>query len=392
MGRRRRGGAKAARRSPTAAAVLVAQMTEDERLWCLDGDIPFWAGHGRPRARAATTGGRSWPPRVERLGIPGFAFSDGPRGVVDRQRHLLPGDDGPGRHLGRRPRGAHRRGDRPRAPSGRRRPLRRRVRQRCSATPPGAAPRRPTARTRTTSARWAPPSPAASSATPWPRVKHFACNSMENARFKVDVTVDEQRAPRGVPPALQADRRRGRGLRDERLQRRQRRVVRREPPAAHRHPARRVGLRRLRHQRLDLRAARRRPHRSTAGLDVEMPARWSATQHLAAAHRAGRGRPTATSTASRRPARWPRCSATPPIPTGPTPCPTTCSRSPPTAPSPARPPPRSIVLLRNEPVDGTPLLPARPGDAPPRRRPRAGWPTCATSATAGRATCTPRRS
>ena len=64
-----------------AAAALVAQMTDDERLWCLDGDIPFWAGmadlgtggyHRRPFLAA----------RVERLGIPGFAFSDGPRGVV----------------------------------------------------------------------------------------------------------------------------------------------------------------------------------------------------------------------------------------------------------------------------------------------------------------------
>jgi beta-glucosidase len=64
-----------------AAAALVAKMTPDEKLWCLDGDLPFWAGlgdlgnggyHKRPFPAA----------RVERLGIPGFAFSDGPRGVV----------------------------------------------------------------------------------------------------------------------------------------------------------------------------------------------------------------------------------------------------------------------------------------------------------------------
>ncbi|MFL6206171.1 MAG: beta-glucosidase family protein [Acidimicrobiales bacterium] len=63
------------------AAALVAQMTDDERRWCLDGDIPFWAGmadlgtggyHRRPFLAA----------RVERLGVPGFRFSDGPRGVV----------------------------------------------------------------------------------------------------------------------------------------------------------------------------------------------------------------------------------------------------------------------------------------------------------------------
>jgi beta-glucosidase len=64
-----------------AAASIVAKMTPDERLWCLDGDVPFWAGlgdlgqggyHKRPCPAA----------RVERLGVPGFSFSDGPRGVV----------------------------------------------------------------------------------------------------------------------------------------------------------------------------------------------------------------------------------------------------------------------------------------------------------------------
>ena len=63
------------------AAGLVAAMTKDERRGCLDGDLPFWAGltdlgiggyHRRPFLAA----------RVPRLGIPGFAFSDGPRGVV----------------------------------------------------------------------------------------------------------------------------------------------------------------------------------------------------------------------------------------------------------------------------------------------------------------------
>ena len=64
-----------------AARSVVAAMTTDERLWCLDGDVPFWAGledlgrggyHKRPFPAA----------RVGRLGVPGFAFSDGPRGVV----------------------------------------------------------------------------------------------------------------------------------------------------------------------------------------------------------------------------------------------------------------------------------------------------------------------
>ena len=63
------------------AAELVAVLTEDELLWCLDGDAPFWAGltdlgsggYHRSPFHAAV---------VERVGLPGFSFSDGPRGVV----------------------------------------------------------------------------------------------------------------------------------------------------------------------------------------------------------------------------------------------------------------------------------------------------------------------
>ena len=69
--------------TPVAEVVagLLEAMTPDEKLWCLDGDLPFWAGLGD-----LGEGGyhkRTFPAaRVERLGIPGFAFSDGPRGVV----------------------------------------------------------------------------------------------------------------------------------------------------------------------------------------------------------------------------------------------------------------------------------------------------------------------
>lgn len=63
------------------AAALVELMTDEERRWCLDGDLPFWAG-----LDDLGKGGyhrRTFPAaRVDRLGIPGFAFSDGPRGVV----------------------------------------------------------------------------------------------------------------------------------------------------------------------------------------------------------------------------------------------------------------------------------------------------------------------
>jgi beta-glucosidase len=63
------------------AAALVAQMTIDERLGCLDGDTPFWPG-----LIDMTAGGyyrHAWPAaHVERLGVPGIDFADGPRGCV----------------------------------------------------------------------------------------------------------------------------------------------------------------------------------------------------------------------------------------------------------------------------------------------------------------------
>jgi len=60
---------------------LYDALTEEERLWLLDGDDPFWEGQAvmmnegynvRPLVHGA----------VDRLGIPGLRFSDGPRGVV----------------------------------------------------------------------------------------------------------------------------------------------------------------------------------------------------------------------------------------------------------------------------------------------------------------------
>jgi beta-glucosidase len=64
-----------------AAALVVAAMTDDELLWCLDGDAPTWAG-----LEFLGKGGYHESPfhaaRVPRVGLPGIAFSDGPRGVV----------------------------------------------------------------------------------------------------------------------------------------------------------------------------------------------------------------------------------------------------------------------------------------------------------------------
>lgn len=63
------------------AAALIARLETDELLGLLDGDVPFWSG-----LTDMTGGGyyrHPWPAAVnERLGIPGLLFSDGPRGVV----------------------------------------------------------------------------------------------------------------------------------------------------------------------------------------------------------------------------------------------------------------------------------------------------------------------
>ena len=64
-----------------AADRVVAAMTDEELLWCLDGDAPTWAG-----LEFLGRGGYHESPffaaRVPRVGMPGIAFSDGPRGVV----------------------------------------------------------------------------------------------------------------------------------------------------------------------------------------------------------------------------------------------------------------------------------------------------------------------
>ena len=64
-----------------AARAFVAALTPEERLWCLDGDSPTWAGlkflsedgyHKAPFVGA----------ELRRVGFPGIRFSDGPRGAV----------------------------------------------------------------------------------------------------------------------------------------------------------------------------------------------------------------------------------------------------------------------------------------------------------------------
>jgi beta-glucosidase len=171
------------------AAEIVGQMTDDEKLWCLDGDAPCWAGltylggggyHRSPFYAA----------RVERLGLPGFAFSDGPRGaVVDRATCFpvsmargatwdLDLEERIGEAIGKEIRsiGATLYGGV--CVNVLRHPAWGRAQETYGEDPHhvgemGAALTRGVQRH--------------AMAT----VKHFACNSMENARFRVDITVDE---------------------------------------------------------------------------------------------------------------------------------------------------------------------------------------------------------
>lgn len=63
------------------AAALVEEMTLQEQLGCLDGDTAFWPGLADMTAGGYYT--HPWPAAVvDRLGVPGIQFADGPRGAV----------------------------------------------------------------------------------------------------------------------------------------------------------------------------------------------------------------------------------------------------------------------------------------------------------------------
>jgi beta-glucosidase len=172
-----------------AAKALVGSMTAEERLWCLDGDVPFWAGlHFLGR------GGYHLMPfsagRVERIGLPGFRFADGPRGCVVGNATCFPVsmargatwdpdlEERVGEAIGRELRAA-------------------------GATYTGAVCvnllRHP-AWGRAQETYGEDPFHVGELGTALTRglqrhvlacVKHFATNSMENARFQVDIEVDE---------------------------------------------------------------------------------------------------------------------------------------------------------------------------------------------------------
>lgn len=172
-----------------AASQLVATLTADERLWCLDGDAPTWAGltylghdgyHKSPFLAA----------EVERVGVPGIAFADGPRGAVVGNATCFPVsmargatwdpelEERVGEAIGQELRAAGANLTGAVCVNVLRHPAWGRAQETYGEDPHhvgelGAALTRGLQR------------------HVMACVKHFACNSMENARFSVDIEVDE---------------------------------------------------------------------------------------------------------------------------------------------------------------------------------------------------------
>ncbi|PJJ55695.1 glycoside hydrolase family 3 protein [Compostimonas suwonensis] len=172
-----------------AVSGLLAELTAEEKLALLDGDVPFWDG-----LADMLQNGYNYVPiemgRTDRVGLPGLKFSDGPRGVVMGGATAFPVsmargatwdvelEEQVGVAIGReaRAQGANFFGgvciNLPRHPAWGR------VQETYGEDPVllgefGAALTRGTQR------------------NVMAVVKHFALNSMENARFSVDVTVDD---------------------------------------------------------------------------------------------------------------------------------------------------------------------------------------------------------
>ena len=174
---------------PDAARSIVAGMSADEKLWCLDGDAPVWVGLGHLGAD-----GYHMAPfpaaEVERIGLPGIRFADGPRGAVVGNTTAFPVsmargatwdpelEERIGNAIGRELRaiGANLTGAV--CVNLLRHPAWGRAQETYGEDPHhvgelGAALTRGLQR------------------HVMACVKHFACNSMENARFSIDIEVDE---------------------------------------------------------------------------------------------------------------------------------------------------------------------------------------------------------
>ena len=167
---------------------LLAQLTLAEKLSMLDGDTPFWTGM-IDTVRHDASHRHPWPAGVvERLGIGGLHFVDGPRGVVlDTGATTFPAAIARGATFDTDLEDAHRRRPRTRGARGGRERLARGVRQ--PAAPPrrGVGRRRPTAKTRCTSAAFGSAVVRGVAPHAIACVKHFALNSIDSARFRVDV-------------------------------------------------------------------------------------------------------------------------------------------------------------------------------------------------------------
>ncbi len=169
---------------------LLASMTIEEKLGCLDGDTPFWEG-----LIDTIRGGyyrHPWPAaEVSRLGVPGIRFSDGPRGVVVGHATAFPVsmargatfdpelEERIGAAIGRELRASGATFFGGVCVNLLRHPAWGRAQETYGEDPclvgrMGAALARGVQRHALAC------------------VKHFACNSMENARFRVDVTADER--------------------------------------------------------------------------------------------------------------------------------------------------------------------------------------------------------
>ncbi|MEM1333375.1 MAG: glycoside hydrolase family 3 C-terminal domain-containing protein, partial [Actinomycetota bacterium] len=172
------------------ATALVDAMTLQEKLGCLDGDVPFWPALGAMTAGAYYQ--HPWPAAVvERLGVPGLLFADGPRGAVIADGVAFPVSMARGATFD--PALEERVGD----------AIGLELRA-AGATFTGAVCMnllRHPAWGRAQETYGEDPHHVGEMAAAFTRglqrhvmacMKHFALNSMENARFSVDVTVDER--------------------------------------------------------------------------------------------------------------------------------------------------------------------------------------------------------
>ncbi|HVT74707.1 MAG TPA: glycoside hydrolase family 3 C-terminal domain-containing protein [Lacunisphaera sp.] len=74
----------------TRARELVAALTLEEKLGLMDGDTPFWPGLAEMMAPGGYAS-RPWVAgAVPRLGIPGIRFVDGPRGIIMKGATTFP--------------------------------------------------------------------------------------------------------------------------------------------------------------------------------------------------------------------------------------------------------------------------------------------------------------